>query len=114
MTIRWISPDELFAVEQTEMRYIRVQWIHQHPDEPVEMYSELDEAGWETRKVEVFRDGTIGFASSSEAGGLTELGEGPLPSLEEIASDPEFRPMQISKDEFEGVWAKRRSPIPSA
>ena len=96
------------------MRYFRVYWSHEHPDEPIELYSELDEAGWETRKVEVFRNGTIGFASNSEASGSTVLGEAPVPSLEEIASDPQFRPTQITKEEFERLWARRRSPIPSA
>ena len=49
------------------MEYIMVKWLHSHPDEPVLLYSELDKDRWETRKVEVFADGRIGFASATEA-----------------------------------------------
>jgi hypothetical protein len=31
------------------------------------IYSELDEERWETRKIEIFADGRIGFASASES-----------------------------------------------
>ena len=31
------------------MRYVRVQWNHKFPEEPVEIFSELDDAGWEIR-----------------------------------------------------------------
>ena len=44
------------------MRYLRVHWNHNHPDEPVAMYSELDDQSWELRKVEFFPDGRIGHA----------------------------------------------------
>ena len=93
------------------MRYLRVQWIHPDADEPIELYSELDDEGWETRKVELFRDGTLGFAESIESAGTTELGETPLPSLEEIAANPEFRPTWIPKEEFERAWSKRLSQV---
>ncbi len=93
------------------MRYLLVRWIHSSANEPVELYSEIDDAGWETRKVEVFPDGTIGFAGPTEATVSTELGEKPIPPLEEIAADPQFQPVEISKEEFERIWAKRSSPI---
>ena len=95
------------------MRYLRVQWLHSHPDEPVTLYSELDDEGREVRKVEIFGDGHIGFASATEAVGSTVLGEKPVPPLEEIAADCEFRPSTISKEDFEAVWARRFSPIRS-
>ena len=44
---------------------------------------------------------------------LVHLGEKPLPPLEEIAADREFRPSAISKEDFEAVWARRSSPIRS-
>jgi hypothetical protein len=93
------------------MRYIHVQWLHSFPNEPVDLYSELDDVGWETRKLEVFRDGTVGFASRTESTGDTDLGEIPVPPLEEIAADPQFRPTLIAKEEFERLWAKRRPPV---
>jgi hypothetical protein len=95
------------------MRYLRVQWLHGHADEPVEIYSELDDAGWEIRKVEIFRDGSIGFASASEAGGTTVLGEEAVPALEDIGTDPQFKPSRISKEEFERRWNGRHTPVSS-
>lgn len=92
------------------MRYLRVQWIHFHPGEPIEIYSEATEDGWEMRKVELFRDGSVGFASPSEGMGSTMLSLEPLPSLEEIASDPQFKPAEISREEFEKMWEKRLQP----
>src|SRR5207248_1876118 len=90
-----------------DMRYLRVQWRHFHPDEPVEIYTELREDGWEVRKVEVFPDGRIGFASPTEGSGSTMLSVEPLPSLEEIAADPQFKPTEIGREEFENMWKKR-------
>ena len=93
------------------MEYIRVKWLHLHQDEPVLLYSELDKNRWETRKVEVFADGRVGFASATEAtpSTKTKLSLEPLPTLEEIASDPQFQPAVITKDEFEVVWSNRES-----
>jgi hypothetical protein len=89
------------------MKYLKVKWIHNPADEPVWLYSELDDDRWETRKVEIFPDGTTGFASSAGSAGTTELSLVPLPALEEIAADPEFAPEEIGGREFEEVWAKR-------
>lgn len=68
------------------MRYLMVRWIHDLCDEPVELYSELDDADYEIRKVEIYRDGRRDFADEASSSGSTMLGEGPLPSLEEIAA----------------------------
>ena len=87
------------------MQYIAVLWHHQFPDEPVELFSELDSARWERRKVEVFADGRRGFASVHRCGEGTELGSMPVPPLAEIASAAEFTPREISREEFEAVWA---------
>ena len=91
------------------MKYICVKWNHKHQDEPVLLYSELDAGRWEKRKVGVFRDGHNGFASIDESAGSTRLGEEPIPPLAEIASDPQFQPAEITKQEFEEVWAKRKT-----
>src|SRR5262245_37022352 len=91
------------------MRYQRVLWRHANPDYPVDLYSECDDEGWETRKVEVFADGSMTFADQQTSTGDTLLGEVPVPSIEEIARDPEFQPTTISKEEFEVVWQKARA-----
>ena len=98
------------------MEYIKVKWVHTHPDEPVLLYSEIDENGWETRKVEVYTDGRVGFADSSEttASTNTKLSLEPLPSIAEISSDPQFEPIEITKEEFEAVWINRKFSVKSA
>lgn len=89
------------------MTYLRVKWIHNESDAPVLIFSELSDDRWELRKVEVFRDGRIGFADAMTETDQTGLGEAPTPELAEIDADPEFEPMEIAREEFEVVWAKR-------
>lgn len=86
------------------MTYLKVKWIHSHPDEPFLLYSELDSDRMEVRKIEVFRDGSRDRASVSETSGRTRLGIGPVPSISEIALDPQFEPSEIDRDEFEEAW----------
>jgi hypothetical protein len=95
------------------MQYIRVRWNHDRSDEPVELWSELDAGSWEVRKVEVFPDGRLGFASRDESTEDTELGLAPVPAFEEIARDPEFSPEPITQAQFEDVWdlARRMSGV---
>ena len=89
------------------MDYIRVRWIHTLLNEPIWLISELDADRMETRKVYIFRDGSKGYATQGEEVGDTRLGIMPVPPLEEIASDPQFLPEQISEAEFEVIWAER-------
>ncbi|RKG96087.1 hypothetical protein D7V97_36120 [Corallococcus sp. CA053C] len=90
------------------MKYVRIGWKHWHPDEPVTLYSELDDNRFEIRKVEVFRDGRYGYASSGRSRGSTKLGILAMPELSEIAKDPQFEPVAITREEFEDVWARSR------
>lgn len=86
--------------------FIRVEWQHDSVDDPITLYSELDEERWEVRKVEVFRDGRIACAEGRGSTGTTTLGDQPVPSIDEIASNPEFAVTQIVRDEFEEIWNK--------
>lgn len=86
------------------MRYLRVKWLHTSADYPVVLYSELDEEGWEKRKVEVFADGRKGFAPPDDQDVGTRLGIEPVPSIEEITADAQFKPSWITKDMFEELW----------
>lgn len=70
------------------------------------MYSELDQFSCELRKVEVYADGRMGFADAGHETGETRLSEEPLPSLGDIARDPQFEPAEISAAEFEAIWRK--------
>lgn len=87
------------------MTYLKVKWIHAYADQPVLIYSELDHEHWELRKVEIFPDGRIGYADAEVEVGDTGPGQMPLPSVEEIAADPQFEPEVISKAAFEKIWA---------
>lgn len=87
------------------MHYLAVQWIHTFPEDPVLLYSELDEARWETRKVEVYRNGRSEFADAEHETDTIGLGLEPIPTLEEIAEDSQFLVWTIDQTEFEEAWA---------
>lgn len=90
------------------MKYIRVKWKHNNPDEPIWLFSEIDEEGMEVRKLECFRNGYCDLASAERSTGTTRLGTRKLPELSQLARDPEFEPKEITREEFEDVWKKRR------
>ena len=86
--------------------YFVCRWLHDHPDEPVDLYSELDADRYELRKVYVFKDGRGEIAGPGIETGSTFLSPEPCPPIEEIAADPQFAPRLISEAEFEAVWKK--------
>ena len=86
------------------MRYIRVRWIHELADEPVQLFSELDEDGFELRKVEQYANGHRDVASRVGGTGSTLLGEEPVPSLDAINAQSEFVGEEITANDFERVW----------
>ena len=89
------------------VKYIRVHWLHDEPDDPIVLHSELDSTRFEARKVEVFREGRLGYASAEGEHGGTLLGVVPVPDLNEIAQERQFLPAEISREEFESLWARR-------
>ena len=95
------------------MQYIKVHWYHDFDDEPELLYSELDENHYETRKVEVFKNGRMTYADSVQTTGDTALGDIAVPAIDEIALQPDFEPHAIEKTEFESVWTKARGPAGS-
>jgi len=88
------------------MSYAKIRWKHQNAYDPVEIYTELDDARWEVRKVEVFSDGSRDFASGSRSSERTFLSPEKIPPLAEIAANPEFEAKEISKEDFEEMWSK--------
>lgn len=88
------------------MTYLYVEWKHSNPQYPICIISELDENRWEVRKVELFADGSASVASEDESAGTTKLALEPIPSIEEIASDAQFAPREITQMEFEEVWKR--------
>lgn len=93
--------------------YLKVKSLKPVPGEPSLVYRELNEFRREMRKVEIYATGVVGYASSTEAVNSTGLSTEtilPLPqhtASPEIFSDPDFEPSEISKEEFEEVWARR-------
>jgi hypothetical protein len=91
------------------MKYIRLKWNHTNPDEPVWLFSEVDANGQEVRKIECFRNGFCDIATAEDSSGTAHIMTLPLPDLKALAArDPEFTPVEISKEEFEEVWLNRR------
>jgi hypothetical protein len=97
------------------MRYLKVVWHHDSPDDPVTIWSEIGEDGYESRKVEKFADGRLGYADADRAKEGSELGEFPIPAPDVIAQQREFTPKIITAKAFEKKWnaaqsaTKRRS-----
>ncbi|MCA9029141.1 MAG: hypothetical protein KDA86_28475 [Planctomycetaceae bacterium] len=91
------------------MKYAVGKWLHNNPDEPVLIISELDDEQWETRKVEIWANGKKGFADALHEVGGTALGLEPWPDFNEINTDPQFKVELISKDDFERHWDERLS-----
>jgi hypothetical protein len=93
------------------VKYIRVEWKHDDPRDPIVIYSEIDEAQCEHRKIEVFRDGRQGHADRIEAVGGTTLGLEPWPDLAKLGAEPEFEVADIGAGEFERLWLRRHERV---
>jgi hypothetical protein len=99
------TADHVINTVMSQHIYIRVRWLHSDAEYPVELWSELNECREEVRKMEIWADGRVGYASHNAEVGGTSFGEGgPLPPLSEIAADPEFELEEITQAEFEECW----------
>jgi hypothetical protein len=68
------------------MEYIDVKWLHADPEYPIRLVSEIGPDRYETRKIELFLDGRVNYASGLGSSGNTRLGIAPSPrSLRSIA-----------------------------
>jgi len=88
------------------MQYLYVTWEHNFKDEPKEFYMELDDRRFQERVLEIFEDGGVVYATTTEEFN-TFLAKESYPSIEEINSTEEFRATSITKEEFEKVWKDR-------
>ncbi len=95
------------------MEYIDVLWLHKHESEPTRLVSELNRDRMETRKLEFFSNGKVDFASLDVSIHGTRLGEVPVPPLEEINQDPEFRGVPITSLTFEELWRAHAHQVPN-
>lgn len=81
------------------MLYLKVEWHHNFDDEATVMYSEVDSSGYESRKVEQYRDGHLDWADEESSTGKTEG----------IAAQDEFTPAIIDVDEFERALRRAKA-----
>ena len=88
------------------MEYLKVKWLHDHINEPIWFYGELNEDLDEIRKIEIFRDGTSICAELDGINYIDYASVGPWPPKAEIESDPQFQVFEITKQEFETLWGK--------
>lgn len=87
------------------MKFLKVTWNHDHPDEPHIIYQEVNDDSRETRKVELLKDGSLlGYASEIAEIGASTLADQLIPSIEEINESDEFDAKLITQQEFEKVW----------
>ncbi|MFV8580545.1 DUF6881 domain-containing protein, partial [Ralstonia pseudosolanacearum] len=91
--------------------FIDVRWSHCSDAGPTRLVSELDEQRMETRKLEFFEDGRVGYAWADHTAHGTELGLAPVPPLVEINADPEFVGTTITAAEFDALWLEH-VPMP--
>jgi hypothetical protein len=89
------------------MNWIKISWIHEFETEPVLMYIELNNIGLETRKVEIYKDDSSGFASADNNFGGTSLSSMPIPESDLTKIDPQFIVKFITKNEFNSIWKER-------
>ncbi|WP_330232865.1 hypothetical protein OHA40_10520 [Nocardia sp. NBC_00508] len=94
------------------MWYLRAQWHHDFADEPVEMFSEIGDDGFEVRKVEVYSDGRMDWADSRHGTGTTSLSQMPIPTVDEIDTQFEYSALEVDSREFESVWLRALAEQP--
>ena len=89
--------------------YYFCDWFHDFEDEPCRIYSEVGEDLYETRRVDVFKDGRTnkGSIEDLERDPLAVADQPYLPRDEMLKvtnSSEEFHMEEISAAEFERVW----------
>ncbi|MEL6718922.1 MAG: hypothetical protein AAFO82_22640 [Bacteroidota bacterium] len=98
------------------MEYIKIKWEHSYECEPTLIYSELDSDRYEIRKIEIYPNGDIGYASEYINTKETSLGEEPFPEVDiynklnkEVDDEwDEFLEAEvIEKSQFEDIWVKK-------
>ncbi len=90
------------------MIYMKTLWIHNYDNEPIILYSELDNERYEVRQIWVYDDQSYEIASEEYDTDESFLSPVPYPSIDEIRNanteDDVFEPELITKEDFEIVW----------
>ena len=86
------------------MRYLFLHWMNQSPGEPDRFCHEIDDRGYEVRRVEVFPGGGFRCVDATSHHKDTSLFTGPFPSLEELVSDPDLKVLEFDCEQFDAIW----------
>jgi hypothetical protein len=93
------------------MKYVHIQWNHELPDAPTDVYSELDADRMEVRKIEMFNNQSIGFAEAGRSTENTSLRPTPLPYVSVLNQDPKAMARDLDWHEFDDLWEKLVRPL---
>lgn len=86
------------------MEYWKVIWHHVFAREPVVIFNEIGEGGYETRKVQEYRNGRLLRTDGTDETDEIGLGEIPVGNIEDVAAQAEFSAIIISAEQFNAVW----------
>ncbi|TIQ22806.1 MAG: hypothetical protein E5X51_03825 [Mesorhizobium sp.] len=89
------------------MKYVHVQWITSREDVATSLFYEVGDDGLETRKIEIYPNGSSEIAGDGFESTRTWLSHKIFPSIDEINKDKQFAAKEVIKEEFE---AKRSEP----
>ncbi|WP_240139259.1 DUF6881 domain-containing protein [Streptomyces sp. MUM 178J] len=92
------------------MEHWKVYWRHEFQEEPVVLYSEIGDDGYEVRKVQEYRDGRVLRADSLHDTAEIGLSEIPVGPIEDVQAQPEFSASVIERAEFEEMWRRASWP----
>ncbi len=86
------------------MEYIKCFWKYIDDETPVILFYEVNEneERYTTRNIEVFIDGHIEILGEDDE----FVSEAPCPTIKEINKMDEFKAVNITRQEFEQIWAE--------
>ena len=90
------------------MIYLKVHWSHDSEKQPVAFYCEMEDDRMEIRKVELYADGSLGYANEKRSSGKTTLGALPMPTIAELSASPNHEAHEITRAEFDEIWSLAR------
>lgn len=86
------------------MNYLHVTWRHDLPHQPTDIYTEVDDEHWESRKVEVFADGRIQYSDGVDSTGNTDLSDVRSQMPGEAPDNDVLATTAIDEATFEHMW----------
>ncbi len=90
------------------MRYILLEWKHESEDDPILIYSEVDDANYEIRKIEVYRNGVALRYDENTEFVSNRLSDVSFPENISEINDNEFFAKNIDLELFENKWKEAR------